>query len=77
MIKENQKDFPECKNLIPVSSSFSILSNGKVSKKRLLDALACLEADLKFLQEEIKKSDGFLNVGNQKISSIKKGDLSA
>lgn len=42
---------------IPLNKSYTILSDGKVSKKRLLDALACLEADLKFLQEEIQKSD--------------------
>ena len=42
---------------IPLSKSYTILSKGKISKKRLLDALACLEADLKFLQEEIKKGD--------------------
>lgn len=40
-----------------MSKSYTILSNGKVNKKRLLDALACLEADLKFLQEELKKGD--------------------
>lgn len=42
---------------IKVSDKFSITENGKVSKKKLLDALALLKSDVEFLTKEVEKAD--------------------
>jgi len=41
--------------LIPVSQSFTILNDGKLDLKRLIDALECLKSDCEFLIKESNK----------------------
>lgn len=47
---------------IRVSEKYSIFENGKLSKKKFLDALALLKADIEFLENEVKKAE-FVSVG--------------
>lgn len=47
---------------IKISDKYSIMENGKLSKKKFLDALALLRADIEFLEKEVEKAD-FASVG--------------
>lgn len=40
---------------VRISEKFSIAENGKLSKKKFLDALALLKADVEFLEREVER----------------------